>query len=87
LEVNGAVVEGCLEVSFSYGNQIHRRDSITKLADHFVAALKRLLEDSADGPATTPETYDSADFPLAGLNQKQLDQLVQKLNQPKNPRS
>jgi amino acid adenylation domain-containing protein/non-ribosomal peptide synthase protein (TIGR01720 family) len=87
LEVNGAVVEGCLEVSFSYGNQIHRRDSITKLADHFVAALKRLLDDSADGPATTPETYDSADFPLAGLNQKQLDQLVQKLNQPKNPRS
>jgi amino acid adenylation domain-containing protein/non-ribosomal peptide synthase protein (TIGR01720 family) len=80
LEVNGGVLDGQLQMVFTYSRHLHNRETIQQVANTFIDTLKRMIQASCqnDGEAFVPE-----DFPLAKLNQKRLDKVLSKINQMK----
>jgi non-ribosomal peptide synthase protein (TIGR01720 family) len=76
LIVNAEVRQGRLQVSLSYETKMHRRRTIEELAHSFVETLTSLVDDCGARPSTN---YSPSDFPLAGLNQGDLDDLVSAL--------
>jgi amino acid adenylation domain-containing protein/non-ribosomal peptide synthase protein (TIGR01720 family) len=81
LEINGSVINGQLQLNWTYSENLHRRDTIEKLALEFTAALKSLIATCASGEA---DCHTPSDFPLARLDQLTLDQLVQEYGQLEN---
>jgi non-ribosomal peptide synthase protein (TIGR01720 family) len=77
LEINAMVTGGCLTVSWTYSEAIHRRETIDGLASSFERALRQLVDHCR---AATTKQYTPSDFPAAGLDQKSLDALLSKLN-------
>ena len=73
LEVNSLVIDGRLELSWTYSENQHADASIRKLADEFLKALKELIAHCLSSKAGGRTT---SDFPLARLNQATLDRLV-----------
>ncbi|HXQ71292.1 MAG TPA: condensation domain-containing protein, partial [Pyrinomonadaceae bacterium] len=73
LEVGGSVVNGRLLLNWTYSHNIHRRATIERLAEDFREALRSLIADAAIEGAVglTP-----SDFPLAHLDQAELDELT-----------
>ena len=73
IDVNGIVSGGRLRMDWSYSGQIHQRATVAALAEHFQAKLEVLIEHcvSAEAGGYTP-----SDFPLSGLEQRQLDRLM-----------
>jgi non-ribosomal peptide synthase protein (TIGR01720 family) len=78
LTVNASIVQGQLQVEWSYSQNLHRQATIESLASHYVEALRSLIEhcQSADGEGYTP-----SDFPEAGLSQPELDALLGELGE------
>jgi amino acid adenylation domain-containing protein/non-ribosomal peptide synthase protein (TIGR01720 family) len=72
LEINGWISGGQLQLSWGYSENIHRRETISQLAEGFVEALLSIIAHcrSAEAGGYTP-----SDFPLAGLGQEALDRL------------
>jgi amino acid adenylation domain-containing protein/non-ribosomal peptide synthase protein (TIGR01720 family) len=73
LEVGGSVVGGRLLMNWTYSRNVHYRATIERLAEYFGDALRSLINCVAgeNVDALTP-----ADFPLARLNQTELDELT-----------
>ncbi|XYI02620.1 non-ribosomal peptide synthase/polyketide synthase [Sorangium sp. So ce1128] len=73
LEINGWVVEGCLHLSWTYSEAIHRRATVEGLSQRMLEALRDLIAHclSPDAGGRTP-----ADFPLAPLSQADVDRLA-----------
>ncbi len=72
LTINGQVGEGQLRLSFSYGRRRYRRATIERLAEHYAAALRELVDHCTGGAnGVTP-----SDFVLSDLSQADLDALV-----------
>ena len=73
LEVGASIVNGRLQVDWTYSEALHRPSTVERLADGFVTALRGLiahcLEPEAGG-------YTPSDFPLAPLDQETLDRLL-----------
>jgi non-ribosomal peptide synthase protein (TIGR01720 family) len=78
LEINAHISGGRLQVAWTYGERIHRRETIERLAESFLKNLRALIahcsSDEAGGAA--PE-----DFPLADLNRQSMDQVARLLDQ------
>jgi len=72
----GTILRGQLQMSFSYSENIHRRATIERLAEEFLRALRSLMDDCLSPGAGG---YTPSDFPKAGLNQEQLDNLVKRI--------
>ncbi|WP_245322599.1 non-ribosomal peptide synthetase, partial [Bradyrhizobium valentinum] len=72
LSINGQVREGQLRLSLSYGRRRYRRETIERLAEHYAAALRELVDHCTGGArGVTP-----SDFALSGLSQADLDLLA-----------
>ncbi|HYO72540.1 MAG TPA: condensation domain-containing protein, partial [Archangium sp.] len=73
LEVNGSVLEGRLQLSFTYSTHLHQASTLQSLAERFLSHLRALisLRHSDDARRFTP-----SDFPLARLTQGALDSLL-----------
>ncbi len=73
VEVMGLVVDGELELSWLYSEQVHDEATIRRLAQQTVQALREIVEHCAQPGAggRTP-----SDFPLAQLDQGGVDRLV-----------
>ena len=73
LEINGLITEGQLQLDWTYSEHFHHRETIERLAQAFIGALKNLI-----AHCQSPEAvgYTSSDFPLADLNQDELDLLT-----------
>ncbi|HEX8694828.1 MAG TPA: amino acid adenylation domain-containing protein [Longimicrobium sp.] len=73
LEVNGSVGGGSLALHFTWGKDTHRRETVRRLADAYLEALRGLIahcrEEGAGG-------YTPSDFPLAELSQAEVDALL-----------
>ena len=76
LIVNAEVRQGRLQVKWSFATNLHRRQTIEELARNFAQSLTALVDDCRSRPSTN---YSPSDFPLAGLNQGDLDDLVSAL--------
>ncbi|HEY6122254.1 MAG TPA: hypothetical protein VIV66_20020, partial [Pyrinomonadaceae bacterium] len=55
---------------------IHRRDTVHRLANNFVAELRTLIAQSRTGDKST---YSPSDFPSANLSQDELNKVLAKL--------
>jgi non-ribosomal peptide synthase protein (TIGR01720 family) len=73
LAVDAAVMDGRLHATWTYGPAVHRRDTVQRLADDFVAELRALVEHCAHPEAGG---FTPSDFPLAGLDAATLDALL-----------
>jgi amino acid adenylation domain-containing protein/non-ribosomal peptide synthase protein (TIGR01720 family) len=73
LGINGAVSQGRLEVAFTYSENLHRRETIERLAQGFAEALRGLIAHcrGAENGGYTP-----SDFPLADVGQAKLNKAL-----------
>ncbi|MGA6168322.1 non-ribosomal peptide synthase/polyketide synthase [Amycolatopsis magusensis] len=73
LDVVGQVDAGALRFTWHYAEGVHDEATVSRLADDLLGALRGIIEHCATPGAggRTP-----SDFPLAGLGQAELDELV-----------
>ncbi|HVR99977.1 MAG TPA: non-ribosomal peptide synthase/polyketide synthase [Thermoanaerobaculia bacterium] len=73
LNVGGRVSDGRLQMKWSYGEDLYRRETIEELARGFMSSLRALVSYclALERPVCTP-----SDFPLAGVDQAFLDCLA-----------
>lgn len=76
LEVSGLIRGRKLEMQFVYSDQIHRRETIEKLANDFITVLKNLI---IHCQSTDSQGYTPSDFSAAKVSQKQLDKFMAKI--------
>jgi non-ribosomal peptide synthase protein (TIGR01720 family) len=78
LEVDGFITSDRLQVNWTYSQNIHKRETVERLAQEFKTALVSLITH-----CQSPETkgYTPSDFSAARLNQKQLDAFLGKIHQ------
>ena len=77
LDITGFVVNGKLQLDWTYSAAIHKDSTVSSLAQKFLTACASLIAhcQSAEAGGYTP-----TDFPKAQLNQKDLDKLLAKIN-------
>jgi non-ribosomal peptide synthase protein (TIGR01720 family) len=80
LEINSWVADGQLRLDWTYSQNVHRHDTIERLAESVLEELSHLI-----AHCTLPEAggYTPSDFADAGLNQEELDRLISDLGEPK----
>ncbi|HEY4425459.1 MAG TPA: amino acid adenylation domain-containing protein, partial [Pyrinomonadaceae bacterium] len=74
LEINASIIGGQLQAEWTYSASIHESATIEKVAHNFLEQLQALI---AHCLSTNAEAHTPSDFPLAHLNQTQLDQVLQ----------
>jgi non-ribosomal peptide synthase protein (TIGR01720 family) len=76
LDLSCLVIEGELQISWIYSNQLHQRKTIEELAQSYLQNITNLIEhcQSDDAGGYTP-----SDFPKAKLDQSELDDLLKLL--------
>jgi non-ribosomal peptide synthase protein (TIGR01720 family) len=77
LEIDGFVVDGKLQLKWTYSKSFHHRHTIKFLAGMFIKTLESLIYHCAD---VEVGSYTPSDFPEAGLNQHELELLLGKLS-------
>jgi amino acid adenylation domain-containing protein/non-ribosomal peptide synthase protein (TIGR01720 family) len=78
LDINGQIVDGELRFTWRYSRHIHYRDTIQRLAQSFMEHLKNLI---AHCRSLRISEYTPSDFPLALLDQQQIDALTRQVSQ------
>ncbi|MEA5622684.1 non-ribosomal peptide synthetase [Nostoc sp. UHCC 0251] len=74
IAIDAIVLEGKLQLNWTYSENVHKRATIEHLAENFHATLRGIIRHCLSvGGGYTP-----SDFPLAKLNQEQLDLLAAK---------
>ena len=76
LEINSLVVEGELQIDWTYSSNFHTHDTVKNLTQSYIQAIKSIIEhcQSENGFG-----YTASDFPDAQLNQLELDELLKNL--------
>ena len=77
LEISGGVVNGRLQMTWVYSQQVHRRETVERVAADFIASLQHLIEQCQWGEVIG---FTPSDFPEAELSQQELDELVAELS-------
>ncbi|RCL20454.1 non-ribosomal peptide synthetase, partial [Pseudomonas sp. AFG_SD02_1510_Pfu_092] len=72
LTINGQVYAGELRLEWTFSEDVHRRETIERLAQAYQQALGAIIEHCC---GAGPRGLTPSDFPLASLTQAQLDQL------------
>ncbi len=81
LEIEGSISGEQLYVNWTYSENLHQRSVIESLARGFIQALQNLI---AHCQAAEAGGYTPSDFPEAGLEQEELDDLLTQLNEQVN---
>jgi amino acid adenylation domain-containing protein/non-ribosomal peptide synthase protein (TIGR01720 family) len=74
IAIDAIVLNGRFQLNWTYSENVHRRSTIENLAESFLGALQEIIRHclaSCGG-------YTPSDFPLAKLNQQQIDRLSTK---------
>ncbi|MFV5997267.1 amino acid adenylation domain-containing protein [Streptomyces sp. NPDC056231] len=76
IDIVSSVQDGELRMEWTYSGAAHEEETIRRVAEHTLDALRALA-----GEAARPDTvgYSPSDFPLSGLTQQQIDDLVDEL--------
>lgn len=77
IEINGSIIAGQLQMSWTYSENVHHRVTIERVAGAFIDALRDLIAhcQSEEAGGFTP-----SDFPLARLDQRKLGKLSTLIN-------
>jgi non-ribosomal peptide synthase protein (TIGR01720 family) len=72
IEIDGRVLDGRLRLEWSFSRNVHRSDTVERLAQRFLKALRTLI-----AHCLSPEAggYTPSDFPLMDFSQDELDEL------------
>ncbi|MET0136113.1 MAG: amino acid adenylation domain-containing protein, partial [Kibdelosporangium sp.] len=71
LDITGAIEDGRLHLDWEYSSEIHDEQTVRRLAEATIEALREIVRHCAESPGgRTP-----SDFPLARLTQEQLDRI------------
>jgi amino acid adenylation domain-containing protein/non-ribosomal peptide synthase protein (TIGR01720 family) len=73
LEVNGSVVGGQLQMTWTYSENVHERETVERLGGHFIAALQDII---AHCRLQEAGGFTPSDFPLVKLSQQELDRVA-----------
>jgi amino acid adenylation domain-containing protein/non-ribosomal peptide synthase protein (TIGR01720 family) len=76
LDISALVIEGKLQISWSYSSQVHNRSTVENLAHNYTQAIVTLIEHCQSDEAFG---YTPSDFPDVELNQKELNTLLEEL--------
>ena len=76
LAVSGLIGDNRLEIRWEYSKNLHRPDTIEKLAQDYLQALRKLIL-HCQSPGSG--SYTPSDFSARSLSQNKLDKLVSKL--------
>ena len=76
LDFEARVADGKLQVSITYSHNLHRRETISRLAEGFLEELRALIEHCRSAQEIS---YTPSDFPDAELTQQELDELITSL--------
>jgi microcystin synthetase protein McyA len=74
MEVTASVGGGELQVVWAYGERVHERGTVERLAASYMEELRRIISHCASEGAGG---YTPSDFPLASLDQGKLDELLE----------
>ena len=80
LNVIGAVTNGALRLEWTYSENLHRRETIERLAQSYVTELRALITHSQKAGT---EGLSPSDFPSAKLSQDELSKVLAKLGRVK----
>ncbi|MBO1050798.1 MAG: amino acid adenylation domain-containing protein [Dolichospermum sp. DET73] len=77
LEITARVVEGQLQINWSYSRHLHRHSTVESLVQKYLQALLKLIDH-----CLSPEVggYTPSDFPVANLNQQELDEILAEID-------
>jgi len=73
LDINALVVEGGLQIDWTYNSHVHTRATVEKLAQSYIQAIRSIIEHCQ---LKENRGYTPSDFPDAQLNQLELDELL-----------
>ncbi len=76
LEVSGYVTGGRLQVNWSYSENLHHRATVERWAQRFLVVLRELIAHCHEAVERGIASYTPSDFPLAGIDQRTLDELL-----------
>ena len=76
MDVVGVITDGQLHVDWVYSTLIHNRSTIDGLAQRYVAGLEEIIACASDERL---DRYTPSDFPLAELEEAQLDEVLSKV--------
>ncbi|HTZ42891.1 MAG TPA: amino acid adenylation domain-containing protein [Jatrophihabitans sp.] len=74
LEINCEISDGRFAARFSYSRNVHRPDTVQRIADEFIGQLEAIVRAGGSGDQVVAAV--PADFPLVGLDQEALDALL-----------
>ena len=69
-EINGGIFDGCLQMVWTYSENVHARETVEALVDGFTGALRRLIEHR---PSNTPDNIATAVSDAAKPDQQDLE--------------
>jgi non-ribosomal peptide synthase protein (TIGR01720 family) len=78
LEINGMVTDGRLQMVWTYGRRMHRRETVERLAAAYAGALRELIRHSRE----SEEVFTPSDFPEAELDARNFERLAALLAEP-----
>lgn len=78
IEIVGLVQDGKIKFSFIYSKNIYQKDTIQKFAGYFQHSLSNIITHCL---SSNTYAYTPSDFPLSGLNQKEIDRIVSKTSE------
>ncbi|KAB8314800.1 amino acid adenylation domain-containing protein [Tolypothrix campylonemoides VB511288] len=73
LDINALVVEGELKIDWTYSSHVHAHGTVENVAQSYIQAIRSIIEHCQSEEA---KGYTPSDFPLAQLNQLELDELL-----------
>jgi microcystin synthetase protein McyA len=76
IDITGGIVRGRLSFEWSYSARQFYPDTIERMANEYIQNLINLIEHCISPEA---EGFTPSDFPMAGLNQQELDKLLGKI--------
>jgi non-ribosomal peptide synthase protein (TIGR01720 family) len=77
IDINGGIAGGKLDLEFSYSINLLETYSVERFADLYFENLRQLIDHCLSPQAGG---FTASDFPLAGIDQNQLDKLISKVS-------
>jgi non-ribosomal peptide synthase protein (TIGR01720 family) len=79
LDINGYIVEGRLQLTWTYSESLHARETVEGLAELFMERLRALIAHCRDAGGV--RSYTPSDFPEAELTQRDFERLLASLSE------
>jgi len=72
LSINSHIVDGCLQIDWIYSSDIYRDETIQRVSESYLQNLVQIIDHCLEHSSFG---YTPSDFPLAGLDQIEVDRL------------